>query len=431
MTRPPILPLALLLTASLVACRGPDAPSAAGAQPPAVAAVQSVERVSIDSSSVQSSFTAKPGVQVLAWHPEAGFALLGRSGGALGALAVGGEANSNRFLSPEVRGSGVRAGGRGLWAGGRGLWAGGDGGNGSGNDNGLNGEAALAANSASWKQIDLSGARGLARKLGAGVKVAVIDTGVDLNHPAFVVHLAPANQWKDFVDGDAVPQEMDASGLAYGHGTGVANVILQVAPQATILPIRVLRPDGAGDVSALVQAVEWAMKQGARVINLSLGSDTPSPALDSMLSVAAARGVLIVASSGNDNSTSITYPAADDRAKTNTGTYLVSVGSVAANDAKSSFSNYGTLDLMAPGERVYTAYPGNGVSYWSGTSFAAPMVAGALALALAEGTDPAKASAKLSESADDIYKVNSKSWDKMLGRGRLDAREFLKKLSVK
>ncbi|AZI44595.1 peptidase S8 and S53 subtilisin kexin sedolisin (plasmid) [Deinococcus psychrotolerans] len=368
----------------------------------------------------QSRFTSA-GAQILAWHPEEGFALLGWQQAPLSVQAgQTSEANVDLFSSPEVQSSGV-------WAGGRSAWGGGS--NHSAWSPDLLTQINFSQNSTTWKQIDLSGGRLLAPKLGAGIKIAVIDTGVDLNHPGLQGHFAPASEWKDFVDGDAVPQEVQPTGAAYGHGTGVAGILVQIAPKAVILPIRVLRPDGSGDLSAVVQAMDWAISKGAKIINVSLGSNTSSLSLNSILSLAAMRGVLLVASAGNNNQPRLTSPAANTANFLLSSNYLISVGSVDADDVKSSFSNYAySLKLMAPGEHIYTAVPNNQVGYWSGTSFAAPMVSGALALALGQGAEAGSLPGKLASGSDDILSFN-KNYAHQLGSGRLNLGKFLKSIN--
>ena len=91
----------------------------------------------------------------------------------------------------------------------------------------------------------------------------------------FAGTLAPASEWMDFVDNDGCPMD-EPGGDGYGHGTGVAGVVLQVAPNATILPFRVLGPDGSGDMTSVLAAIDHAVTMGADVINLSLGTLTSS-----------------------------------------------------------------------------------------------------------------------------------------------------------
>jgi subtilisin family serine protease len=247
---------------------------------------------------------------------------------------------------------------------------------------------------------------------GAGVKVAVLDTGVDLTHPALAGKLLPGY---DFVDGDSNPSEelcaptpCTVQGIGFGHGTHVAGLIALVAPLAKIIPYRVLDPNGEGNAWVLAEALQQAVTDGADVINMSLGtqtrtrilesitklfqceaSDTSNPELDfSDASYVADRtrctnsvGPVIVAAAGNDASSNVNeYPAAENVKG------LISVG--ASNDTQhlASFSNFGSwVQIAAPGEGITSSVPitaanPGGYGTWSGTSMAAPLVAGAAAL---------------------------------------------------
>ncbi|GGS35527.1 S8 family serine peptidase [Deinococcus knuensis] len=304
-----------------------------------------------------------------------------------------------------------------MWAGGKiSMWAGGT-------------YSALPENTALWQKIGLEEGQRLAPSLGAGVTVAVIDSGIDLQHPAFQDALSAPNTWQDFYSADGVPQEEGVFGEgAYGHGTNVAGIVLQVAPAAKIMPLRVLGADGSGDVVMVAQAIDWAVDHGADVINLSLGSTESSKVVDRALERAAASGVLVVSSAGNENTSPITYPASAARRK-GLNSSLVSVGSVDLNDVKSSFSNYASeLEMVAPGESVYAPAPDGQMAAWSGTSMAAPMVTGSLALAIAEGAKTSELAKKITEKAQDVYKdgLNASYKDKLGDKGRLDLPAFLK-----
>ncbi len=231
-----------------------------------------------------------------------------------------------------------------------------------------------------WNLTRVASAQAVSKNFGAGAKIAVIDSGIDLTHSAFAGRLAPSAEWVDFVDYDFNPQEV-SGGNGYGHGTFISSLILQVAPKATILPIRVLAPNGSGSETAVISGIDWAIQKGAQIINLSLGATTDNAALEAEIDYATSRGVYVVVSAGNNGNTSLlTYPA--QRAKTAPNEqYLISVGSVASTSLLSMFSNISpALEITAPGELIFGALPGNAGGYGSGTSFAAPQISGSLAL---------------------------------------------------
>ncbi len=276
-------------------------------------------------------------------------------------------------------------------------------------------------------QIRLSQAQTLAPRLGQGVKMAVIDTGLD--HPAFAGRLAPTAEWYDFVGGDATPSEAGVLGTdrGYGHGTAVAGVILQVAPKVTILPIRVLKRDGSGDVTDVASAIAWVVAKGADVINLSLGTTTNVAALQTMVDYATSQGVYVISSAGNTGAGNLTFPAANANVGTGASKNLaIGVGSVNASDLKSSFSNYGDrLELVAPGEAIQTLAPNGGVTSWSGTSFATPIVSGALALGLGQ---PLLATTRQAEHIDaTATNISVKNPGYLLGFGRLNVEAYGRK----
>jgi len=348
-------------------------------------------------------------------------------GSALG-RAVTVEPNRDQFSGGGVL-TATMGGSRSIWAGGsllawsggsRSIWAGGS-------------YAPIPQNDALWTALHLQQAQALAPNLGAGVTVAVIDTGLDLNHAAFTGALSDPSTWKDYVGGDAVPQDEGTLGTGgYGHGTNVAGIVLQIAPAAKIMPIRVLGPDGSGDLVNVASAITWAAAHGANVINLSLGSTSDSKTVQDAIKAVTAKNVLVTSSAGNANMDKITFPAAT--AERIDG--VMSVGSLTPQDEKSVFSNYAKeLRIAAPGENVYAPAPGNLMAAWSGTSQAAPMAAGALALALGQSLKVPASSLldTMANSAADIYAnpLNRPyAKDQKLGSGRLDLSAFLT-LSVK
>ncbi len=211
------------------------------------------------------------------------------------------------------------------------------------------------------------------------VLVAVIDSGVDLDHPDLAPNLVPG--W-DFVDDDAVPAAEDV----HRHGTHVAGVIgarggdgqggAGVAWDVRLLPLRVLGPEGTGTVSDLIAALRRASESGARIVNLSLAGDQPSQAERD--AIAAAPGVLFVAAAGNEGVDAPEYPCAYDLPN------VLCVTASDFDDGLPAFANTGALsvDLAAPGVGIEGPDRDGGWSALSGTSLAAPQVSGAAALLL-------------------------------------------------
>lgn len=290
-------------------------------------------------------------------------------------------------------------------------------------------------NMAAWQQIHLPQAHARTPSMGSGIVVAVIDTGLDLGHPAFDGKLTSAGTWRDWVDGDLRPDDEgnydDSSLVGFGHGTNVASLITQVAPGARILPLRVLAPNGTGNVADVVAAINYAVSVGVHVINLSVGSDNSSD-VDKAVMNATASGVYVVASSGNTGDKKVTAPARYATDSTTEGTMSLSVGSVNRSDLKSTFSTYGSkLELLAPGEQMLGAAPAGSVEAWSGTSMAAPVASGILALALGElppgqrNKWVGRIAEQLAVTADLVDTANDATLAGQLGRGRLNAEKFI------
>jgi subtilisin family serine protease len=358
--------------------------------------------VRINASSNRTSLEARYSGQMLSFQPEAGFAVLrvnnppASNDSAVQALEPNNPVEMPELhlttnpvpLTPEntatAEGWNAWSGGWSAWSSGWNAWSGGW----SAWSSGTATVPPLPSeNRLQFMQIKLPQAQAITRNFGSGIKVAVIDTGIDTNHPMFTDRLAPSSEWKDFIDNDTNPQEVaPISGTltGYGHGTGVAGLILQAAPKATILPIRALGPDGSGDVAGVVSAIDWAIQKGANVINLSLGTTTAVTALQTVINTATSQGRYVIASTGNTGDGNITYPARWAKSGSNSK-YLISVGSLGPGLTLSLFSCNGVeLEQLAPGELMTSAYPGNQTARYTGTSFAAPLVSGAVALALSD-----------------------------------------------
>lgn len=222
---------------------------------------------------------------------------------------------------------------------------------------------------------------------GVGIVVAVVDTGIDPTHPFLAGHIA-ANGY-DFIGQDFDPTDErdfvdnDGDGAIdeqYGHGTFIASLVLAVAPDAQILPIRVLDAEGFGSASTVGAGIVWATDAGAQIINVSVEMGTVSEAVKEAISYARDRGVLVVAAAGNEAMSSVGFPARFND--------VLAVTALGTGDVLAAFANSGSqVDLAAPGVGLIGAMPmdksASGTARWSGTSFSAPLVAGSAALVLA------------------------------------------------
>lgn len=226
---------------------------------------------------------------------------------------------------------------------------------------------------------------------GQGVKVAVLDTGVDKNHEDISGKVVARANFSGARSDDDL----------YGHGTHVAGIIAAyqngkgvtgVCPDCTVMSGKVLNDNGSGSESSVLRGVEWATANGAAVINMSLGFTAETPFLKDSIDDAIAANVTVVAAAGNLQSATDTtgpiYPAYYDN--------VIAVGATDNTDTKASFSNYGGwVDVAAPGASVYSTFPnhkftlqrtaGRALSYdiANGTSMASPVVAGVVALTIA------------------------------------------------
>jgi subtilisin family serine protease len=165
--------------------------------------------------------------------------------------------------------------------------------------------------------INFAGAH--AYSTGSGIVVAVVDTGVQLSHPELAGHLTTVQA--DFIDGDGIandePNGLDEDGDGQvdegtGHGTHVAGIVHLVAPDAQIMPVRVLDSDGLSDAFTVAEGILFAVENGANVINLSIGTSEESELLEDAIEEATESGVVVIAAAGNLGTTQEVYPAADE-----------------------------------------------------------------------------------------------------------------------
>lgn len=284
---------------------------------------------------------------------------------------------------------------------------------------------------------------------GAGI-VAVIDTGIDPNHPALQNALVPGydftrNQYGEGVEtGDvlltsgpvidpskplwvsdnkaALVSQSTAAVVdgnpqfsEFGHGTMVAGVIHLVAPGAKLMPLKAFRADGTGNTSDILRAIYWAVQNHANIINMSFNLAAYSQEIKNAIDFATLNGVISVAAAGNQGQDALVYPAAYKN--------VISVASTTNDDQRSSFSNYGS-DLVwvsAPGEGIVTTYPfGTYAAGW-GTSFSAPFVSGGAALMLDYSGSLLMDLLIFQNQSDEAQAVaHAKPLGPDLGHGRLD-----------
>ena len=167
------------------------------------------------------------------------------------------------------------------------------------------------------------------------------------------------------------------SNPAYGHATLCAGVIAAVAPGSMIMPLRVFDDSGQTDVFSVTKAIYYAVRNGAKVINMSFGMSQSYSSIKTALAYAENNNVVVVASAGNQNSSTPQFPASAGG--------VIGVAAVSSTDAKASFSNYGTAVYVdAPGVNIISSYPNGRYAMVSGTSFSAPIVAGEAALIISE-----------------------------------------------
>ncbi len=247
--------------------------------------------------------------------------------------------------------------------------------------------------------------------------IAIVDTGVDLNHPDLNDKIVPG---RDFVNDDYIAQD------DHGHGTHVAGIaaaetnnsrgVAGVSWGARIMPIKVLRYDGDGYYSDVARGVRYACNHGAQIINLSLGGANPSSTLKDALEQAYADGCIIVAAAGNSGQDEIDYPARYAEA--------IAVAATDQVDDHAAFSDYGPqVEVAAPGVDIYSTLwtPSSHTYGWKlGTSMSTPHVSGlaALILSLCPQLTNAEVRSVIRSTAKDL---GAPGWDPYFGFGRIDA----------
>lgn len=231
----------------------------------------------------------------------------------------------------------------------------------------------------------------------SSIKIAIVDTGVQANHPDLSGKVINGY---DFVEDDYISQD------ANGHGTHIAGIaaattnntqgISGVAPKVSILAVRVLNQYGSGTLADVASGIRYAADQGAKVINLSLGTASSSQTLKDAVDYAWNKGAVLVAAAGGNNSSTGSYPASYPN--------VIAVGGTDQNDQKMSSSSYGTswVDVAAPGLNIISTFSGSTYRTLSGTSMAAAHVSGLAGLLASQSRTASNIRNAIEQTADPV-----------------------------
>ena len=285
-------------------------------------------------------------------------------------------------------------------------------------------------------RIDADLAWGVSR--GTSVRVAIIDSGIDMNHPDLITNLQGGINFtpKGAAWNPADPTKWDDDN---GHGTHVAGIVaavdnnigvIGVAPEAHLWAVKVLDRKGGGYVSDVIAGIKWSKDNGMQVINMSLGTSSDIQSLHDAVNAAYDAGIVIVAAAGNsgdgDGTTNeVIYPA-----KYST---VIAVAATSSDDSTPYWSAEGEeVEIAAPGVSIRSTWKGGDYDTISGTSMASPHAAGTVALLLNTAIpasydidgdsvwDPAEVKAALIQTADDL---EPSGFDNFYGWGLIDAEE--------
>ena len=251
---------------------------------------------------------------------------------------------------------------------------------------------------------------------GTGVDVAILDTGIDYDHPDLIDNISGgvnyAGSW--WRDGNTNKRYWNDGN---GHGSHCAGIVaaenntigvVGVAPGANLWAVKVLSNNGSGYVSDIIQGLEWCVYNGIEVASMSFGGGY-SESLKNACDEAYAAGVLLIAAAGNEYGGDVIYPAAHSS--------VIAVSATDDSDNIADFSSVGLeVELAAPGVSIYSTYKNGGYAWGSGTSMACPHVTGAAALVLAGGQGDVRT--RLQETAKDLGAFGK---DNLYGYGRVDA----------
>jgi thermitase len=265
-----------------------------------------------------------------------------------------------------------------------------------------------------WHHAKIDSPRAWDFSHGQEVIVAIVDTGVDCNHPDL---RGKCLAGYDHFNNDSDP------GDDHGHGTHVAGIAASLTNNgiggagtgwdARVMPVKALGSAGNGGLAAIANSIVWATDNGADVINMSLGGFFTSRTLQNAAAYAIERDVTLVAAAGNESTSNPTYPASYPG--------VIGIAATTQSDTRASFSNFGSyVDVAAPGAGILSTIRGGSYAAWSGTSMASPVAAGVAALLKQQGPcrKPADIERILEQTADDL---GTRGPDQYFGAGRINA----------
>ncbi|MDQ3830891.1 MAG: S8 family peptidase, partial [Candidatus Tectomicrobia bacterium] len=256
--------------------------------------------------------------------------------------------------------------------------------------------------------------------LGSGVKIAIVDSGADVKHEDLKHNIG---RWRDLINDDGTVED------PFKHGTHVAGIaaadtdngigVAGGCPNCNLLIAKVLDGSGSGTADDVADGIIWGVKNGAKVVNLSLGDRGNARVVRDAVNYATRRGAVVVAAAGNGNTNRFEYPAAYPD--------VIAVAATTRDDLRASYSNYGDwVDIAAPGgedpasysKRILSTIPGGKYHYMSGTSMAAPHVSALAGLLASQGLDRASIKKLIFNTAVDLGRAGR---DPYYGYGRIDA----------
>ena len=258
----------------------------------------------------------------------------------------------------------------------------------------------------------------------APIVVAIIDTGIDTDHPLLASSIVPGmSLLPDDPSVEDAPNGVDddndgTTDEVAGHGTFVAGLVHYVAPSARLMPIRAMTSDGTSTSYLIAKGIAEAVLAGADVINVSMGTVADASAVADAIEAAEELGVLVIAAAGNDSA-----PAAQFPAQSSTEFSTIGVASTQHDDVLATYSNFGTgVSICAPGDMLVSSFYGGEYRAASGTSFAAALVTGTAAgmLAATPTLSPTELRAMIANAAVSIDALNP-GYAGQLGAGRLHA----------